>query len=233
MRSGHVLIGSEGQLLSLDRNFGEIMQAEPASLVGRLVMDVTAPADRLECSQAIARLRRTRQPFEISKRFVRDNGSLVWVTNTVSMVDHGRDENLMVATIAPISDPQGARAPARLLECARMLIDLRGDRATVVDSSIFSDTAWDIILWAYVAEAEGRAITVPALAATLGISPVRAERWIRVLIGQGSIEIETRETDPFAPKSFRLTNAAHARLEDHLARVGLAQTGLRALSAAC
>jgi hypothetical protein len=41
-----------------------------------------------------------------------------------------------------------------------------------------------------------------------------------VLIGQEMVEIETRETDPYAPKSFRLTGMAHGRLEDHLARAG-------------
>lgn len=218
MRCGHVLIASEGHLVSVDQGFSDIMQAEPATLIGRLVNDVTAPADRRECSQAIARLWATRQPFEISKRFIRDDGSLVWVTNTVSLVDNGRDENLMVATITPITESPADRAPAKLLDCARILVDLRYDRASIFDASLFSDTAWDAILFAYIAEAEGRAITIAALADTLGISQLRADRWIGVLIGQGAIEIETRETDPYAPKSFRLTNQAHRRLEEHLAR---------------
>lgn len=227
MQSGHVLIDRGGQLLSIDSGFGSIMQAEPASLIGRAVIDITAPADRLECSEAIARLRATRQPFEISKRFIRDDGSLVWVTNTVSIVDHGRDADLMVATISPMVDRENPRAPALLLDCANMLSRLHEDRATVFDASLFSDTAWDAILAAYIAEAEGRAITVPALAEKLGISHARADRWIAILCGQRIIEIETRVTDAYAAKSFRLTSTMHARLEEHLERAATLQGVIR------
>jgi PAS domain S-box-containing protein len=233
MRSGHVLVGADGQFLSIDRGFSDIMRTTPEMLIGRPVLDVTAPADRHECFTAITRLRATRQPFEISKRFVRDDGSLVWVTNTVSMVDHGRDENLLVATITPMAiENCGARAPALLLDCAQMMTDLREDRAAIFDASLFSDTGWDVILRAYIAEAEGRAITVSGLAAKLGLSQARAERWVNVLIGQGVIEIETRSNDPCAPKSFRLTGATHARLEDHLARAGALRNPLWSRAAA-
>ena len=232
MRSGHILVGSDGQLLSIDRGFSEIMHTPPEALIGRFVLDVTAPADHAECSAAIARLWATRQPFEIVKRMVRGDGSLVWVENTVSIVDHGRDEELLVATITPIPQVTAPRAPALLLDCARLMTDLREDRAAIFDSSLFPDTAWDVILGAYIAEAEGRAITASCLAETIGISQARADRWISVLIAQDAIEVETRQHDPHAPKSFRLTAATHARLEDHLARAGELQERLRSRLAA-
>jgi PAS domain S-box-containing protein len=220
MRSGHVVIDGDGVLLSIDRGFCSLMRLEIGALVGRPVLDITAPADRIECGQAIAKLRTTRTPFEVAKRFIRDDGSLVWATSSVSMVGNGRDSDVMIATINPIVESDEPRAPARLLDCARMITDIAADRGGVFDRALFSDTAWDAMLAAYIAEAEGRAISVGGLAYKLDIPLARAERWVNVLIGHGVIEIETREPDAYAPKSFRLTGPAHGKLEEHLARAG-------------
>jgi PAS domain S-box-containing protein len=220
MRAGHIVLDEGCLLVSVDTGFSDIMQAEVGALVGRPVIDITAPADRAECGEALSKLRATRVPFEISKRFIRDDGALVWVKNTVSMVGNGRDSDFIVATISPIVEPKSPRAPALLLDCARILASLDRGRAEIFDTSLFSDTAWEAVLSAYIAEAEGRAITIGALAAKLRITDPQAHRWISVLIGQDMIEIETRETDPCAPKSFRLTSKGHGRLEDHLAHAG-------------
>jgi PAS domain S-box-containing protein len=220
MRSGHIVIDNAGLLVSLDHGFSGIMQAEIGALIGRAVLDITAPADRRECGEAIDRLRATRMPFEVSKRFIRDDGDLVWVKNSVSMVGNGRDTDLIVATISPIVEPDAPRAPALLLDCARILVELHMRRSESFERSLFSDTGWQAMLAAYIAEAEGRAISTQALAEKLQISNDQANRWLSVLIGQGMVEIETRETDPYAPKSFRLTGVAHGRLEDHLGSAG-------------
>jgi hypothetical protein len=218
MRSGHIVIDASGALVSIDHGFSDIMQADIPALIGRAVLDMTAPADRAECGEAIARLRLTRTPFELSKRFVRDDDSLVWVTNNVSMVGNGRDTDLIVATISPIIEPIFERAPALLLDSARLLSQLHDARGEIFDRSLLSETAWHAMLAAYIAEAEGRSITVCALAERLGISERQAHRWISVLISHEIVEIETRATSAFSPKSFRLTGMAHRRLEDHLAR---------------
>jgi PAS domain S-box-containing protein len=228
MTSGHVLVGPDGRVLSTDRGFSEILRTDPKSIVGRHVIDITAPADRAECCAAIADLRRSGIPFEISKRMIREDGSLVWVTNTVSMVGHGGDEDVLVATIRPIADLGDMRAPALLLDCAQMLISIRHDRSSVLSTSMILDTAWDVLLAAYVAEAKGRSIDVPGLARRARVSETRAGRWIAALLKEGALEIETRLTDPHAPKSFRLTSGTHASLESYLAKVGEKQIDVRA-----
>ncbi len=231
MQSGHVLIGGRGELLSIDRGFSTIMQALPASLIGRHVLDVTAPADREECSTAIARLRATGQSFEISKRFIRDDGSLIWVNNTVSIVDHGRDADLIVATVTPLVQTTD-RAPARLLDAARLLAQLQIDRAERFRGSLKIDMPWSLMLAAYIAEAEGRAISAAGIAAQFGVTQQSAERWIAILLAARQVEIETREQDPCAAKSFRLTATAHLSVEDHLSLTADAYRGDRTARAA-
>ncbi len=220
-QAGHVLLDSSGQLLSVDRAFCDIMHAEPAALVGRKVLDVTAPADREECGIAIAHLLDTRTPFRISKRLLRENGTLVWVVNAVSLVEGGGGPELVVATIDPIVDLDEPRRPAQLLDCAQFLATCRDDRAAVLDTGLLTDTAWDIILAAYVAEAEGRAITINTLAAQLDLQPARALRWINILLAKRIVEIETRQADAVSAKAFLLTASAHRRLETYLAKVNL------------
>ena len=219
-RAGHVVIDDLGQLVNVDRGFCDIMNADPASLIGRQVNDVTAPADREECAVAIASLMATRTPFRISKRFLRDDGRLIWVVNSVSLVEGRSGSDLIVATIDPINAVDEPRAPARLLDCARFLVTCRHGRGDVLDRGLITDTAWDIMLAAYVAEAEGGTITVAALTMMLDLPPARIARWIDILLARKAIEIETREADAYSAKVFRLTSDAHRRLETHLADIG-------------
>lgn len=219
MRAGHAVADTSGRLVGVDEELAGILHGESGALIGRTVLDVTAPADRAECSACIARLVAERRPFEITKRLLRDDGTLVWVVNSVSLVGGGAGE-LIVATIEPLAEPAEDRAPARLLDSARMLESFRSDRAALFDPALLSVTGWGAVLAAYIAEAEGRAVTVPMLAERLRVSQAQADRWIAALTRGGIVEIETRDPDAYAPKSFRLTGEAHRRLEAHLARAG-------------
>jgi PAS domain S-box-containing protein len=218
-QSGHVLVGEQGELVGVDRGFCAILDTEPASVIGRPVLEMTAPADRAECAGAIAHLRATGTPFRITKRFLRDDGTLIWVVNSVSILEGGHGPGLIMATIDRFVQPDEPRVPARLLSCAKFIADCKNDRATVLDPRLITDTAWDVIIVLYIAEAEGRAVTVAGLATALGEPSIRASRWIDVLLGQGIIEIETLTADAHSAKAFRLTAAAHKRLEAHLAKV--------------
>ena len=223
--TGHVLIGTRGELLSVDGGFCTLLQAEAAAIVGRLVLDVTAPPDRAECALAIGMLRETLQPFSISKRFIREDGSLRWVTNTVSITTPGAAPQTIVATIVPIDDPAQYRSPARLLECARLLLESRIDRSLAFDHALFSDPAWDMLLAAYIAEAEGRAVDCAGFAVSAGMTLPVSRRWLRLLVERDLIEMEAG-TPLDAHTAFRLTADGHARFESHLGGLAVKHRGL-------
>lgn len=213
---GHVLIGGDGKLLSVDTEFCEIMRSSSEHLIGRTVREVTAPADRIECEMAIARLLRSGQSFEITKRFLRQDGSLFWSKNSVSLLNDSRSTTI-VATIDPVR-LKGDRHPAALLAAARNLIIARNERASVCDPDLFSEPGWDAILATYVAEAEGCSIDAPTLAVLLGISLAATQRWISVLILRAVLEIEYRNPRADAAKAYRLTAATQRKLEDYLSQ---------------
>lgn len=219
MRSaGHVLISADGELIAVDSGFCAIMQATDASMRGRTVDEVTAPADRAECSDAFRRLRETREPFEIVKRILRDDGSLLWVRNTVSITTAGGLPETIMATIEPVEEG-GERSPAALLDCARFLLRAQEQRDGVCDPALMTDVAWSAMLALYVAEAEGTALDATALAARLDRAPAVVVRWVRALVHHGVLELETRKPLPDAPKMYRLTTDAHRRLETYLDRM--------------
>jgi PAS domain S-box-containing protein len=218
MDVGHVLIGNDGEFLSVDTGFCAIMRVSNDAILGRLVSDITAPADLVECENAIRHLRETGRPFVIIKRFVRDDGSLVWVKNTVSIttsVDKSGDTIVATVQVVP---PPAERNPAALLDVARHHLSARYDRSAVCDPKYFDEPGWDVILALYVAEAEGRSIDIERLAAFLGRSVALTKRWVGVMLAAGVVEIEYRDPDAESPKSYRLTMATHQKLEVFLNR---------------
>lgn len=217
--AGHVLIGTDGKLLDVDAAFCEIMRCDPDGVRGRSVLDLTAPADRQECAQAISTLLATQRPFAIVKRLIRCDGSLVWVRNSVSIMMDGSREATVVGTIEPVEEPDGEGNPAMLLDVARLLVKGRRDRETVCDRSLLSDPGWDTVLAAYVAEAEGRAVDVATLADRLDHTPATVERWVRALVQHGVLELEYRNPRAETPKAFRLTGATHRKLESYLGNI--------------
>jgi PAS domain S-box-containing protein len=217
VEAGHVLIGSAGELLSMDAAFCDIIRLPEDAMRGRFVLDVTAPADRTECAMAIQRLRDTGQPFEITKRFIRDDGSLVWVKNSVSITIGDDGPGMIMATIEPVV-PREDHGPAMLLDAARLHNAVRRDRASVCDPAFISDAGWDAILAIYVAEAEGRSVDVNRLAGLIGHTTGHTERWVKALLHLEVIEIEYANPHAEAAKSYRLTAGTHYKLEAFLAR---------------
>jgi PAS domain S-box-containing protein len=218
-QTGHVLIGAEGELIGVDSVFCEIMQADRDAIRGRFVLAVTAPADRQECADAIKGLRETGQPFTITKRFLRDDGSLVWVKNSVSLALGLRDEATIVATIEPVEIDE-AHAPAMLLDSARAFAAAHRARTAVFDTILFAEPGWDAMIAAYIAEAEGHALDAASLAQTLGLSGEATRRWIHALLQREVLEIEYRNPSATAPKAYRVTAHIHKKLEHYLGRYG-------------
>ena len=136
---GHVIINDAGELVGLDRTFCAIMDSSVAAIVGKNVLDVTAPGDRAECAAAIRRLRDTGIPFVITKRFLREDGSLIWVRNSVSVAEGADGSTTIVATVEPVAEPVVERGPAKLLDAARFLVGSRRDRREICDTTLFSD----------------------------------------------------------------------------------------------
>ncbi len=214
---GHALLGTQGKVLSIDAGFCAILQTRAEALVGHSVLDVTLPEDRGTCAMLMRTLAATRQPFQVSKRYVRADGSPVWVTNTVSIIELGDSPPMLVSTIVPIDAP-GDRSPASLLDCARFMVASRRDRGPAFATTIFIEPAWDMMLAAYVAEAEGVVLDLAALSRAASIPTGSAQRWARALMQEGMLERESRDGES-ETAAYRLTGIALDRFERYLSDV--------------
>lgn len=209
------MLSDAGHMIGLDAGFCAIMQAEADTMIGRGVLDVTVPEDRQRCRAAMIRLRQTGEPFAVRKRMRRDDGSIVWVEQAITRVDFPDAAPTIIATFRPIAAPSDRNHPCALLGQARFLCESGSDRRDMLGSPLFANVPWDLLLKAYIAEAEGRTIDVAEMARSARLTPTVAWRWTRALASEGLLEVEAGGCGGAGPV-YRLTADAHARLEAYL-----------------
>lgn len=91
------------------------------------------------------------------------------------------------ASSVPLANeiPQNGQSIAKLV---RDEIWNRSSRARFMDSSLFSDPAWDMLLELFAAEHEQRRVAISELGFKTGIPQTTSLRWMNALIEKGLIE---------------------------------------------
>jgi PAS domain S-box-containing protein len=82
--AGIVMVNTEGQVIFANDRFGEIIGRARDELVGKTVRELTHPEDWGLNEPRLQRMLTQGEPFTVEKRYVRPNGSPVWVRNAVS-----------------------------------------------------------------------------------------------------------------------------------------------------
>jgi hypothetical protein len=215
MLPGHVLLDHQGAIVQADDGFGALLMTPAARLRGCDVLSITAPADREECYQAIAALQATGKPFDIVKRFIRHDDTVLWVRNSVSRMVF-QQQDLIVATCTPVVEPMGRHGPGDLHHTAQVQARMVEAQRSICHPFPLAGPSWPALLEVYIAEAEGRIIDINTLATKLGQRHELITRYVAALVGSGVLEVETRNLAPDTAKAYRLTTSAVHRLEDYL-----------------
>jgi hypothetical protein len=223
MLPGHVLLDHHGAIVQADDGFGALLMTPAARLRGCDVLSITAPADREECCEAIAALKATGKPFDIVKRFIRQDDTVLWVRNSVSRM-LVQQQDLIVATCTPVLEPIARHAPGDLLHTAQVQVQMVEAQSSICHPFPLAGPSWPALLQVYIAEAEGRIMDIDMLAASLGQSRTLINRYVTALVGSGVLEVETRSLDPDVAKAYRLTTGAVHRLEDYLLKFAVPVT---------
>lgn len=106
----------------------------------------------------------------------------------------------------PITAFRESSAPERLLlrqsrpplpdpRLIRRIIRHRQMRQKFVESTLFADPAWDILLDLTAARAEHRRVSVTSLCIASGVPPTTALRWIMQMVREGLLERSDDDTD--------------------------------------
>ncbi|KKI20327.1 hypothetical protein [Sphingomonas sp. Ag1] len=91
-------------------------------------------------------------------------------------------------------------------------------QSDIADPALVSGTSWNVLLQVYIAEGEGRSVSVAWLAEHLKLSHVTSQRWINALLAADVLEVEIRNLAPDTVKCYRLTSATMHRVEEYLAK---------------
>ncbi|CAN7643817.1 PAS domain S-box protein [Rhizobium sp. LjRoot98] len=104
--AGIALSDLTGKLITVNDQYCAIVGRAREDLIGTRMQDITFADDVPENKRLFMRLVETGESFEIEKRYVRDDGSLVWVSNSVSAI---RDERGRISQAVAISIDIGER----------------------------------------------------------------------------------------------------------------------------
>lgn len=102
-----------GTLVNVNDRYCEIVGRSREEVIGTRMQDMTFPEDLAENKRLFKRLVETGESFEIEKRYIRGDGSLVWVSNSVSAI---RDENGNIAQAVAVSIDIGERRRTQNVE---------------------------------------------------------------------------------------------------------------------
>ena len=104
----HALLKLNGQYAALDLAFAELLRREPSQLRKSSFQQLTYYEDLPASLDAAEKLARTGERCSLRKRYVRGDGSLLWVMAEVSMLHGSAGERLMLAGCAPLPSPAAA-----------------------------------------------------------------------------------------------------------------------------
>jgi PAS domain S-box-containing protein len=133
---GIVQCDLEGRFLMVNNRYCEITGRAEAELASLRVADITHPADRRKTAEHLQRLVLDGAPFVVEKRYLRPDGSQVWVTNNVALTRtiDGKPENF-IAIVQDVTDSKGAQDALREREAdLQLVLDSATDGVYCIDT---------------------------------------------------------------------------------------------------
>ena len=107
----HALARASGEFLAVDDGYADLLCMSPDALRRTALLEVTFPADREASLQALERMLRHGEPVHVRKRYVRGDGSSLWVAERLSRL-RAAGETLLLAACSPLPSPSpDVRAP--------------------------------------------------------------------------------------------------------------------------
>jgi PAS domain S-box-containing protein len=109
---GQTTTDIEGRFTRVDRFTCELLGYAAGELLGRSIRDITHPEDWPSNAHLLERLMTDEEPFTITKRYLRRDGTTVWVQTYVTMLRDTQNEPCFCAVLRPVL-PEGGHRPLR------------------------------------------------------------------------------------------------------------------------
>ena len=212
-RTGHSVGDGNGVFIAVDASVCEMLQRTARELIGMSYLSITHPDDRANNARLIDALLLNDAPITIHKRYLRADGGVVPVKVIASRFDAGERNERLVGTIC-WREGEGTTAE-QLWRTAYRIEALARLRNTLLGADLFPDNPMNILLRVYMAEMEGRAITLVRLVEELDLAAPIVSRWMAVLTAHGLLD---PTTDAAGPR--QLSDLGVSRLEQLLRAAG-------------
>ncbi len=104
-----------GTILRANNRYCEIVQRRSDQVIGRTMQSLTHPDDLPRNLELFKKAINQGEPFEIEKRYIRPDGSAVWVSNTVTFIrtDENKSPGTMLAVVLDITARKQAEEELR------------------------------------------------------------------------------------------------------------------------
>lgn len=186
MLIGHSWADLTGTILQIDEPVADLLRRRRRDIEGSSYLSITHPADRARNTAFVSALQPGAGPQPIRKRYLGGDGSEIWVTLHTAHVGTGSTAGHLVGTfLAERCDDE----PRRLWRQAAQLIDMYRLRDTLLDRQLFADHAFVIMLHIYLAEAEGRAVTLSDLSRVIRKPEAFVRKWMNALVTSGVVSV--------------------------------------------
>jgi len=113
---GIALTDLDGSFVTVNQRYCEIVGYPETELLKLRMQDITHPDDLPGNLEKFHRMVETGSNFEIEKRYIRRDGTLVWVSNSVSVIRNDSGQIMQAATVTiDVTERKRARKEARRL----------------------------------------------------------------------------------------------------------------------
>lgn len=190
---GAVVSDLQQRIVYADDRYCEIVGRDRRQVIGHQALSFTYAADLPINQPRLDKLAQNEPGFTIVKRYVRGDGTLVWVRNHVTRFTDSDGKPLLCATTEEARRPFGDVRLARNYETVCLLCAGFASGRRQLSSDLVSAPTFEALLWLYRAEVEGTSKTVEQLAALTGSANAVMVRWMTVLRDRSLIEVENAQ----------------------------------------
>lgn len=177
MPIAHCVSTRSGIISSVDAAFCALVQRPREDLVGLSYQAITV-ADDIPKSARMLQALLGSGIVELEKRYHRPDGTIVTANLLVSRLTETEDLAVTLSWREPLAP---AISPSQLWRAALHVQHLYLCQREELGPDLFGEYVGSILVHVYLAEAEGRAVTVGDIAAETNLSLTATGRWVNVL----------------------------------------------------
>lgn len=217
---GHALIDRRRQIVDIDDGYAALVGITRDQVIGRPASQFAHPQDRVMADAFVQAIWHDpeQKTHRGTVRCLQADGGVLWLNVTASRLGQG-DAAVIVLGARLLHHQPETESVHAYWRMARLFLQAIEGSKRAFGAPLAANPACEILLIAYLTEAEANAVAAGELADRIATSWPLASRWISALIDVGFVEAETPgPLDQATP--IRLSPSALSQLESLFGSLG-------------